>query len=190
MAKNAIMSFRQRVKRAKKPRYRIKRQMAKHKDTTGTSRDGLKALQELVNKYNKVPDEVIRAAMEKLVNISMTQGQDSDDYFMEKTFARSELEKMGEPISDRRFKDVCVQGFTAEYEDIKLITYRDPTFDIDQMQTTMRHLHLGDLSRNDGAKGAIAGRGIAMTAETSTCYNSGKKGHYARNCKHKRVIPR
>ena len=64
--------------------------------------------------------------MKKLVNTSMNQGQDPDEYFMEKTLARSELEEMGEPISDRRFKDVCVQGFTAEYKDIKLITYRDP----------------------------------------------------------------
>ena len=62
--------------------------------------------------------------------------------------------------------------------------YRDLTFHIEQMQSTMRHLFL-DLSRNDGALGAIAGRGIAMTVKTSTCHNCGKKGHYARNCKGK-----
>ena len=159
--------------------------MAKNEDTTGKSGDGLKALQELVSMYNKVTGEVIRTTMEKLVNTSMKQGQDPDDDLMEKALARSELEKMGEPISDRRFKDICVQGFAAEYNDIKLITYRDPTFDIDQMQTTMRYLYLDDLSRNDGAKVAIAGRGMAMIAETSTCYNCGKKGYYTRNCKHK-----
>ena len=53
------------------------------------------------------------------------------------------------------------------------------------MQSTMRHLYLDDLSRNDRAKGAVAGRGITMTAETSTCYNCVKKGHYTRNCMHK-----
>ena len=52
---------------------------------------------------------------------------------MEKTLARSELEKMGETISGRRLKDICVQGFTAEYNDMKMMMYRDPTFDIDQM---------------------------------------------------------
>ena len=31
--------------------------VTKHEDTTGTSGDGLKALQELVGKYNKVTDE-------------------------------------------------------------------------------------------------------------------------------------
>ena len=46
----------------------------------------------------------------------------------------------------------------------------------------MRHLFLDDLSRNDGNKGVIAGRGVVMTSETSTCHNCGKQGHCARNC--------
>ena len=61
----------------------------KHEDESATSGDGLKALQKLVGKYNKVTDEVIRATMEKLANTSMKQGQDPDDYFMEKTLAHS-----------------------------------------------------------------------------------------------------
>ena len=63
--------------------------MLKHEDESATSGDGLKALQKLVGKYNKVTDEVIRATMEKLANTSMKQGQDPDDYFMEKTLAHS-----------------------------------------------------------------------------------------------------
>ena len=46
----------------------------------------------------------------KKLKTSMKQGQDPDDYFMGKTLAHSELEKMGESFFDRRFKDVCVQG--------------------------------------------------------------------------------
>ena len=68
--------------------------------------------------YNKVTDEDIRATMEKVVNTSMTQGHDPDDHFMVKTLAGSKPEKTGEGISDRRFKYVSVQGFTAEYKDI------------------------------------------------------------------------
>ena len=101
---------------------------------------------------------------------------------MEQTLAGPDLKTMGEPISDRRFKDICVQGLTAEYMDINLMMYRDPTFDIEQMQSTMRHLFLDDLPRNDAAMGAIAGRGIAMTVKTLTCHICGRKGHYARNC--------
>ena len=150
----------------------------KHEDKTGTTGDGQKALQELVSKCNKVTDEVIRAKMDKLINTNMEQGEDPDSYFMEKTLARSEPEKMGEMISDRIFKDICVQGFTAEYKD-KMMMYRDPTFDINQMQSTMRHLYLDDLFRNSDTK--IVGRGVAMTAATN-CSRCGKKGHYARNC--------
>ena len=59
----------------------------KHEDETGTTGDGQKALQELVLKYNKVTDEVIRAKMDKLVNTNIEQGEDPDSYFMEKTLA-------------------------------------------------------------------------------------------------------
>ena len=53
--------------------------------------------------------------------------------------------------------------------------YRDPMFDIEQMQSVMRHLFLDDLSRKDGTMGAIAGRGIVMAVKTSTWHNCGKK---------------
>ena len=43
---------------------------------------------------------------------------------------------------------------------------------LEQMQSTMRHLFLGDMSRNDGAMGAIAGRYIAMKVKTSTCHTT------------------
>lgn len=46
---------------------------------------------------------------------------------MEKTLARPELEMLRETISDRRFEDICVQGFASEYKNIKLMIYRHPT---------------------------------------------------------------
>ena len=124
--------------------------------------------------------------MDKVVYTNMEQGEDPDSYFMEKTPARSELQTMGETVADRIFKDICVQGFTAECKDIKVMMYRDPTFDIDQMQSTMRYLYLDDLSRSNGAKGKIAGRGIAISAGTRTCPHCGQDGHLTRNCWKKR----
>ena len=96
--------------------------------------------------------------------------------------SRSELEKKSERISDRRFMDLCVQGFSAEYKDTEMMMHRDPTFDIDQMRSTMRHLYLDDLSRNSDTK--VGGRGKAMTAAStcSDCRHCRKQGHYARNC--------
>lgn len=77
--------------------------------------------------------------MEKLINTSMEQGQIPDDFVMEKTLARTELAKIGGSISDRRFKDIYVQRFIPNCKDTKLVMYGDPTFDIYQMQSTMRH---------------------------------------------------
>lgn len=66
----------------------------KHEDDTEVSGSGQKALQKLMAKYNRVADEVIRVIMERLVNSRIEPGQDPDDYFMGKTLARSEVEKM------------------------------------------------------------------------------------------------
>ena len=55
---------------------------------------------------------------------------------------------MGEHISDRYFKDLYVTEFTDNYKDVKMMMYRDPSFDVDQMQTTMRHMFLDEQSRN------------------------------------------
>lgn len=107
----------------------------------------------------------------------MEPGQDRDEYFLEKTLGRSELEKMGEPVSYRRFKDTSAAG----YNNIELVMYRDPTVNIDEMQSTLRHLYLDELARNDGEKGAVAGGGIAMTGETPTCHACGNQGYYTRN---------
>ena len=152
----------------------------KHENDDEISGDGQAASKELYNTYDKVTDEVIRATMEELVNTPMEPGQNPDDYFNQKRVLRIRAEKMGEHISDRYFKDICVTGFTDNYNDVKMMMYRDPSFDVDQMQTIMRHMFLDEQSRN-GTKGRIAGRGSVMTAVTSEqdiiCYWCKNPGH-------------
>ncbi|CAN0290931.1 unnamed protein product, partial [Ectocarpus fasciculatus] len=124
--------------------------------------------------------------MEELVNTPMEPGQNPDDYFNQKHLLRHKVEKMGEVISDRYFKDICVTGFTDDYKDVKMIMYRDPDFSVDQMQTTMRHMFLDEQSRK-GPKGGIAGKGFAMATSTpATCFECGESGHIRRNCPRKR----
>lgn len=53
-----------------------------------------------MRKYNQVADEVFFKTIGRVVNTSMKQGQDSDDYFMEELLASSE----DETISDRLFQ--------------------------------------------------------------------------------------
>ena len=158
----------------------------KYEDESEISGDGQAAFKELCGNYDKVTDEVIRATMEELANTPMEPGQNPDDYFNKKRLLRIRTEKMGEKVSDRSSKDICVTGFTDEYKDVKMMMYRDSSFDIDQMQTTMRHMLLDQQSRN-GTKGRIAGRGTAMTPETSTdhgvyCFKCKECGHTKRNC--------
>ena len=84
---------------------------------------------------------------------------------------------MNEPITDRRFKDICVQGF--EYKDIKMMMYLDPTLDIDQMQSTMRYLYLDDLSPTATLQDRCSWRSHDCGIDLQSLR---KQGHYARNC--------
>ena len=158
----------------------------KYEDENEISDDGQAALKELCSNYDKVADEVIHATMEELVNTPMEPGQSPDDYFNKKRLLCIRIEKMGEKVSDRWFKDICVTGFTDEYKNVKMMMYRDSSFDIDQMRTIMRHMFLDQQSRNE-MKGPIAERRTAMTTKTSTdhnvyCFKCKERGHTKRNC--------
>ncbi|CAB1101181.1 unnamed protein product [Ectocarpus sp. CCAP 1310/34] len=109
--------------------------------------------------------------------------ENPDDFFNEIHRLRSHLAKIGETISGRRFKDICVQGFSEDYKDIKMMVFRDPSFDEQQMQSTMRNIFLDEQSRK-GWKGRIAGRGFAMatTASNIICHSCYEPGHIRRNC--------
>ncbi|CAB1103798.1 unnamed protein product [Ectocarpus sp. CCAP 1310/34] len=72
---------------------------------------------------------------------------------------------------------------TDEYKDVKLMVFRDPTFNVLDMQSTMRNIFLDEQSRK-GWKGRIAGRGFAMATTASeiiyhSCY---EPGHIRRKC--------
>ena len=157
-----------------------------YKVESDISGDGQASFKELCVNYDKVTDEVIRATMDELVNTPMEPGQNPGDFFNKKRLLRIRIEKMGEKVPDRWFKDICVTSFTDEYKDGRMMMYHDSSFDIDQMQTTMRHMFLDEQSRN-GTKGRIAGRGTAMTTKTSTdhdvyCFKCKECGHTNSNC--------
>ena len=70
---------------------------------------------------------------------------------------------MGKPMTDRRFKDILVQGLTNENDAVKFQIYRDSSIDPDDIRKTMRHLYLDAKSRRSEARGSITGRGAAMS---------------------------
>lgn len=106
----------------------------KHEDATDTSNDGRKASEELQDNYLKVSGETIRGKIAELAATPMISGQDADDYFTEAKIKRAEVEAMGEPTTDQHPMDIVVEAFSFN-ESIKLLTHRDRTFNLTQIQT-------------------------------------------------------
>ncbi|CAB1102333.1 unnamed protein product [Ectocarpus sp. CCAP 1310/34] len=121
--------------------------------------------------------------LDDLERTVMEPGENPNDFFNKKHRLHSQLEKLGETISDRRFKDICVQGFSEDYKDMKIMVFRDPSFDEQQIQATMRNIFLDEQMRKR-TKGRIAGRGFAMATKTSgpICFECNEPGHVRRNC--------
>lgn len=97
--------------------------MRKPDDNRRISDDGQAAFQELCNNYDRVAGEVVEAKTEKLGNTPMNPGENQDDYFNQKHLFRAQVEIMREIISDRQFKDICVQGFSVEYNDVRILMF-------------------------------------------------------------------
>ena len=114
----------------------------------------------------------------------MTPGKRTENYINELTRLRNLLMERKESIKDRCSIDIVLQGLTEEYQDVKLMTWKDTEFDLTKMQSVLRHLYLDGLSRNKTRK--IAGRSTTMTATSASpdpssiiCHNCDK----ARRCR-------
>ena len=107
----------------------------------------------------------------KLEQIRMEPGEDPDEFFLKTTRYRAELWNMDEPITDRHFKDIIIQGISREYDNIKFFcVYRDPSFNLDEIQSTMRNVYRDEILRRD--KKAFGSRKTVMTAVRT----NGRKG--------------
>ena len=100
---------------------------------------------------------------------------------MEAILKRNEVTGMGEPMTDRRFKDILVQGFKDEYDAIKFQIYQDSSFGLDDILKTMRHLYIDAKSRSSEVSGRITGRGAVMSTESVACCNCNCDQHAPRS---------
>lgn len=96
---------------------------------------------EVVKKYGYQSDEVIRTSGAKLEQRLMKPGQDPDECFLKAARYRAKLRRVDEPITDRHFKGIIMQDISSDYDSIKLFVYRDPSFDLDKIQPTMRNVY-------------------------------------------------
>ncbi|CAN0589493.1 unnamed protein product, partial [Laminaria digitata] len=67
-----------------------------------------------------------RAFQAKLAVTAMEPCAEPDNFIMQATRIRSRLAAVKEPVTDRHFTDIIVQGLPESYRDIKLTTYKDP----------------------------------------------------------------
>lgn len=81
----------------------------------------------------------------------MTDGQDTDEYYRLATLLRGQVERLGKYISDRRFKDIMVQGWTKDYTEVKMVMYRDTKIGLEEIQSTMQSMFLDDVATNGTA---------------------------------------
>ena len=96
-----------------------------------------------------------------LATTTMGPDEDQGHGIVKEKRLHNRLTAVKEPVTERHFNDIIIQGRPEKYRDIKLMTYKDPRFDLPKNQTNMRHLYLDDMSRNKGKGKLIAGRGVA-----------------------------
>lgn len=78
----------------------------------------------------------------------MTPGQGPDKYTNERTRLCSVLTEMGEPATDTHLADIILHDMTEEYRDVKLMTCKDPGFDLQTVMAVLHHFYLDGLSWN------------------------------------------
>ena len=112
--------------------------MRKHKTTAGIRGNGQEALLEPTKECLEVADETIRSKPAEPTATSTTNGRDPAEYFSGATLPCGHVERVGEHISVRRFKDIIVQGLTTDYTEMKIIICRDTSRTcLEEVQSTM-----------------------------------------------------
>ena len=61
---------------------------------------------------------------------SMEPNEDPGTYIIKANRLRRKLAAVREPVTDRHFADIIVQGFPENYRDVNLTAYKDPDFNL------------------------------------------------------------
>lgn len=142
-------------------------------------------MQNLESKYLRVTNETICALHATLSASSLKPGEDPDNYRAKAKRISSRFAAAKEPVTDRHLTNIVVQGLPESYRDMKLTTCKDPDFDLNNIQATMRHLYLDRPAGNETER--IAGRETVVLAASEpnpvvACHHCGKDSHHKRGC--------
>ena len=159
------------------------RQYENKKDRRADGRGAWLALQ---SKYENMSSHRRQALMARLANSRMEEGSDPDIFFSKIDQLCDELEVMDERVSKHRKMDIIMSGMPAEYELIRFQAMKDPEFSLEELQLTMRNMHM-----NGFTKSKRHGRGTAMSAggglikhdkSKVKCHSCGMLGHFKNEC--------
>lgn len=73
------------------------------------------------------------------------------------------METIGELVPAARLTDIVMNGIPKDYPLVKLSAIKDPDYNLEQMEATMRNLLVNDISQDDDHTNNVMG-GAAMTA--------------------------
>lgn len=102
----------------------------------------------------------------KLEQLRMEPGQDPDEFFLKATRYRAQLQRMNEPMTDRRIKDTIIRSISSEHDN-RFCVYRNLSFDLDELQSIMRNFYCHEILHKDKTP-TIGGRKVVMTAVRSS----------------------
>lgn len=71
-------------------------------------------------------DEAIRSTSVELEATTMKPEQYPDEHFLRAPLRRDQVDNMGNPITDKKFKDITVEDLTEAYKGIKLYDVPGP----------------------------------------------------------------
>ena len=150
----------------------------------GHKADGREAWLALNRKYENTSSHRRQTLMTRLGNSRMEEGPDPDIFFRKIDQLCEELEVVNEHVSQHRKMDIIMSGMPPEYELIRFQAMKDPEFSLEELQLTMRNMHM-----NGYTTSKRNGRGTAMTAGSMKhdkskvkCHSCGKLGHYQYEC--------
>ena len=150
----------------------------------GHKADGREAWLALNRKYENTSSHRRQTLMTRLGNSRMEEGSDPDIFFRKIDQLCEELEVVDEHVSQHRKMDIIMSGMPPEYELIRFQAMKDPEFSLEELQLTMRNMHM-----NGYTTSKRNGRGTAMTAGSMKhdkskvkCHSCGKLGHYQYEC--------
>eukprot|EP00903_Cladosiphon_okamuranus_P012172 g11418.t2 len=126
--------------------------------------------------------------MARLANSRMEEGSDPDIFFSKIDQLCDELEVMDERVSKHRKMDVIMSGMPAEYDLIRFQAMKDPEFSLEELQLTMRNMHMNGFTRSkrNGRGTAMSAGGLIKHDESKVkCHSCGMLGHFKHECTRK-----